>query len=195
MNFNERLAELRKNKGLSRKECATELEVDPSKYNKWENGKNCPDYETIKVLAKYFNTTTDYLLGASDTFVKPEQVSAAPEAGKLIGAITGEVVPFFSSLDESGQAFSEMFSEYILDGVKDAVERCRQCYQVRDSFKANELDEHGNVVAADAVDLRLVELFLWPRQRKKLTQEELSQLYPRDKRILTKDPNGKSEWV
>ncbi|MDP4119587.1 MAG: helix-turn-helix transcriptional regulator [Bacillota bacterium] len=67
MIFDERLTELRKAKGLSQKECALDLGMpDASKYNKWENGANRPDYETVCQLAKYFDVTTDYLLGASD---------------------------------------------------------------------------------------------------------------------------------
>lgn len=68
MIFDERLTELRKAKGINQKECATELGMtDASKYNKWENGKNCPDFTTVCQLAKYFDVTTDYLLGASDS--------------------------------------------------------------------------------------------------------------------------------
>ena len=67
MIFDKRLTELRKAKGLNQKECALELGMpDASKYNKWENGANRPDYETVCRLAKYFGVTTDYLLGASD---------------------------------------------------------------------------------------------------------------------------------
>lgn len=63
MIFDERLTELRKAKGLNQKECAISLGIDSSKYNKWENGKNNPDFETVCKLADYFCTTTDYLLG------------------------------------------------------------------------------------------------------------------------------------
>lgn len=67
MKFDERLTELRKAKGLSQKDCAFELGMaDASKYNKWENGKNCPDFETVCQLAKYFKVTADYLFGATD---------------------------------------------------------------------------------------------------------------------------------
>lgn len=68
MIFDERLTELRKAKGINQKECAAELGMtDASKYNKWENGKNCPDFTTVCQLARYFDVTTDYLLGASDS--------------------------------------------------------------------------------------------------------------------------------
>ena len=73
--FGERLMELRKEKGLSQKECAAAFGVDASKYNKWENEKNSPDYETVCRLAQFFSTTTDYLLGNSNVRHLPDQVS------------------------------------------------------------------------------------------------------------------------
>ena len=73
--FGERLIELRKEKGLSQKECAAAFGVDASKYNKWENEKNCPDYETVCRLAQFFSATTDYLLGNSNMRHLTDQVS------------------------------------------------------------------------------------------------------------------------
>ena len=73
--FGERLIEMRKEKGLSQKECAAAFGVDASKYNKWENEKNSPDYETVCRLAQFFSTTTDYLLGNSNVRHLPDQVA------------------------------------------------------------------------------------------------------------------------
>ena len=72
--FGERLIELRKEKGLSQKECAAAFGVDASKYNKWENEKNSPDYETVCRFAQFFSTTTDYLLGNTNVRHLPDQV-------------------------------------------------------------------------------------------------------------------------
>jgi len=72
--FGERLIGLRKEKELSQKECAAAFGVDASKYNKWENEKNFPDYETVCRLAQFFSTTTDYLLGSSNVRHLPDQV-------------------------------------------------------------------------------------------------------------------------
>ncbi len=73
--FGERLIGLRKEKELSQKECAAAFGVDASKYNKWENEKNSPDYETVCRLAQFFCTTTDYLLGNSNVRHLPDQVA------------------------------------------------------------------------------------------------------------------------
>ncbi len=63
MSFHERLKELRTESGMSQKEFAASLNVSPSKYNKWENGVNAPDFETISGLAAHFNVSVDYLFG------------------------------------------------------------------------------------------------------------------------------------
>lgn len=65
MVFNERLAELRSKTGLSQKDFANKHDIEPSKYNKWENGKAVPDLTTICNLADIFDVSVDYLVGNS----------------------------------------------------------------------------------------------------------------------------------
>ena len=61
--FSLRLKGLRCEKGLSQKACAAELNVGSAKYNRWENGTNSPDYETVVMLADYFDVSVDFLFG------------------------------------------------------------------------------------------------------------------------------------
>lgn len=63
MEFKDILLELREEKGLTQAELALQLHFSLSIVNKWENGKKNPSVEAIKILAKYFKVTTDYLLG------------------------------------------------------------------------------------------------------------------------------------
>lgn len=62
MEFKDILRELREEKGLTQAQLAEQLHFSLSIINKWENGKKNPSVEAIKILAKYFNVTTDYLL-------------------------------------------------------------------------------------------------------------------------------------
>lgn len=62
MEFKDILRELREEKGLTQAQLAEQLHFSLSIVNKWENGKKNPSVEAIKILAKYFNVTTDYLL-------------------------------------------------------------------------------------------------------------------------------------
>lgn len=64
--FNSRLKELRLERNLSQAQLANELQVSQRSVSSWETGFRRPDFETLIALAKYFDVTTDYLLGVSD---------------------------------------------------------------------------------------------------------------------------------
>lgn len=64
--FIERLKELRKEKNLSQAQLANDLQVSQRSISSWETGFRRPDFETLIAIAKYFNVTTDYLLGVGD---------------------------------------------------------------------------------------------------------------------------------
>lgn len=62
----ERLAELRKDRGLSQKGLAAILELSTSTISSYEREINEPD-DAIKIkIARYFNISLDYLLGVID---------------------------------------------------------------------------------------------------------------------------------
>ena len=66
MMFNERLKELRKEKMLSQKELAKAINVTQQAINYWERGINEPKATYIIQLAKFFDISTDELLGLSE---------------------------------------------------------------------------------------------------------------------------------
>lgn len=64
--FFERLKELRIEKKISQAQLAADTGLTISAISKWEQGQRIPSALAIITLAKYFNVTTDYLLGVSD---------------------------------------------------------------------------------------------------------------------------------
>ena len=62
-----RLKQLRTESGLSQKQLAAELDTTNSSVCDWECGRSEPDIATLNKIAKYFNVSTDYLLGLTDT--------------------------------------------------------------------------------------------------------------------------------
>lgn len=93
MDFKDRLLSLRTESGLDQKSCASALGLkDNSKYNKWENGKNRPDYETVCMIADHYGVSTDYLLGRTDA-KHPENALLVSELGLSDKAI--EVIKDF----------------------------------------------------------------------------------------------------
>ena len=61
--LSERIAELRKNKGISQEELGDILSTSRQAISKWERGEADPDISRLKDLAVYFNVSIDYLLG------------------------------------------------------------------------------------------------------------------------------------
>ena len=66
MNFKNILRELRSDSSKTTKEVANDLKMPRSTYSNYEQGVSQPDFETLVRIAKYFDTSTDYLLGLSD---------------------------------------------------------------------------------------------------------------------------------
>ena len=64
--FAERLKELLIENGLSQKNLAEKTELGYSTISQWINGKRQPYADYILLIAKYFDVTTDYLLGKTD---------------------------------------------------------------------------------------------------------------------------------
>lgn len=66
MEFKNRLKELRIVNNLSQMQLSLKTGLSQSAIAKWELGKTEPTATAIITLAKFFNETTDYLLGLSD---------------------------------------------------------------------------------------------------------------------------------
>jgi len=64
--MNERLRILRIEKGLSQKEVAESIGVTTSAYSNYEQGIREPSIEIIISLCKFFDISSDYLIGLED---------------------------------------------------------------------------------------------------------------------------------
>lgn len=64
--FQNRLKELREEKGLSQSQLAKETNLTQAAISLWEDGLRVPTAPSIIVLAQYFKVSTDYLLGVED---------------------------------------------------------------------------------------------------------------------------------
>lgn len=64
--FSTRLKELRIARDLTQAELAEHLSVDQRTISNWECGMNEPNFEMLKQLAKFFEVSTDFLLGLVD---------------------------------------------------------------------------------------------------------------------------------
>ena len=61
--FQNILKSLRSSRGLTQDELAKQLKISRSTIGMYEKGARQPDFETLELIADYFNVDTDYLLG------------------------------------------------------------------------------------------------------------------------------------
>ena len=88
MEFNEKLQELRKRKGLTQEELAETLFVSRTAVSKWESGRGMPSIDSLKAIAGFFSVTIDELLSSGEVLTLAEK-EAAQKRGKLCGQILG----------------------------------------------------------------------------------------------------------
>ncbi|SFA72638.1 helix-turn-helix domain-containing protein [Selenomonas ruminantium] len=89
--FVRRLPEIRRSKGVTRKEIAKGVGITLGKYDKWEAGKVLPKSEDIARLASFYEMSVDEFLGLTEEeseAIKQKLIEDAemlsPEARKIV---------------------------------------------------------------------------------------------------------------
>ena len=72
MEFNQKLQELRKQKGITQFELAKSLYVSRTAISKWESGRGYPSIESLKDIAKFFGVSVDELLSSNQLLAVAE---------------------------------------------------------------------------------------------------------------------------
>ena len=73
MEFNEKLQELRRRRGLTQEELAGILFVSRAAVSKWESGRGYPNIDSLKAIAQYFSVSIDALLSGSELLTLAEE--------------------------------------------------------------------------------------------------------------------------
>lgn len=61
-----RIRDLREDRDLTQKEIAEYLHIKQNTYSQYENGQRQIPINFLILLAKYYDTSTDYILGLTD---------------------------------------------------------------------------------------------------------------------------------
>ena len=80
MTFGEKLQALRKARGWSQEELATQINVSRQALSKWESGASVPDTENVVALSRLFGVSTDYLLLENGETTAQAAPAVAPAA-------------------------------------------------------------------------------------------------------------------
>ena len=73
MEFNEKLQELRKSRGLTQEELAEALFVSRTAISKWESGRGYPSIDSLKEISRYFSVSIDVLLSGDQLIMIAEK--------------------------------------------------------------------------------------------------------------------------
>lgn len=112
MNFNEKLIELRKSKGLSQDELGSALGVSRQTISKWELAQSYPDFQRLVLLSDYFGLSLDALVkdidvqDIRDKNLNDKQLSAIYEDVNSAKSTINRVVNIFAIIGVVGITLS-----------------------------------------------------------------------------------------
>lgn len=98
---------LRQEKNLTQAELAKILNLDQTTVSKWELEKALPDTQMLIKLAKFFDVSTDYLLGVS-TLYYPDKIKSSAE----LSPDGQELLEIFNSLEREHRAQILEYARY-----------------------------------------------------------------------------------
>ena len=99
------LTALRKAKGLTQADVAKAIGVSVAAYGFYETDRRQANYETLNLLARYFNTSVDYLLDRTDLTTPPiqwtdeEKAAGVGAHGTVLSDEEWEIIELFSELE------------------------------------------------------------------------------------------------
>jgi len=132
MEFNEKLQELRKQKGLTQEELAEALFVSRSAISKWESGRGYPNIDSLKAIAKFFGITIDELLSGDELLTIAEEDTKQKEHHfrDLVFGLLDCSIAIFLFLPFFGQRTNETIQEVSLLSLTGIAPYLRTAYFV-----------------------------------------------------------------
>lgn len=79
------LAELREDHHLSQRQLAEIMNVTPGTVSNYETGRYSPSLQTLSWFADYYEVTTDYLLGRSESSLPLSIINQELSNGETVG--------------------------------------------------------------------------------------------------------------
>lgn len=115
INFQERLKNLRKEKGVTQRDLAMYLKVGRPTVAGYETKGIRPNMETLVLIAEYFDVSTDYLLEITE--VKKNEEIGERKLDKRINDLRGidlEINELINTLTNKDKEEVKLFIEFII---------------------------------------------------------------------------------
>ena len=112
--FKKRLRELRLSRNLTQDKLAQELGIAKSTISMYENGNREPDFETLELIADYFNVTLGSLMSRPDNNSKKSNGIIVPVLGYVRAGIPIEAVEDILDYEEISQDMASKGEHFAL---------------------------------------------------------------------------------
>ena len=136
--FGQRLARLRKKKGLTQEDVANRITISPQAVSKWENDLSSPDILVLSSLEDILGVSVDELLGRQTSSNAEEKESEQEETKEKDDDVAAEVA------DEPNASEGIHLTDDGIHIVDDEGERNQTPKKIRDNVKINPVKLLGN---------------------------------------------------
>ena len=118
--FAEMLSSLRRERGISQKKAAKDLQISQALLSHYENGVREPKFEFVHKACLYYGVSADYILGR----LKEDTVTVSCKNPYTMDVVNdmAELVDVIEKLDEETVFAASAYLKSILGGVNRAVE-------------------------------------------------------------------------
>ncbi len=168
------IRELRTKNRMSQSQLAKVVNVHQTAVSQWENGLTNPDISSAKLLAEYFNVTTDYILGLTEV-AAPPGTSRKTLSERLLLLRNKKGVSTFTVSETLRIKHSEYtdFEKGVKEPTIDIVNRLANYYNVTPDYISGDEETNGaytreNVTDEEAARIGSIYKCLSKTGRKKL---------------------------
>ena len=147
----ERIANLRKSKGISQDELGEILSTSRQAISKWERGESDPDIGRLKDLAVYFNVSIDYLLGydvestSANKFIERSKACcengvydiSLDEIKMIVSRNSNNLNLILATIYYLSEYYYLDHDEAVLDLLTDYIKRAILLFQPNNAFNTN----------------------------------------------------------
>ncbi len=132
MEFNEKLQNLRKQKGLTQEELAEAIYVSRTAISKWESGRGYPNIDSLRRIAKFFSVTVDELLSGDEILDIAQENSERKESSfcTLVFGMLDISVLLYLFLPLFGQKSGEVVQNVSLLSLSDISSYLKTAYYI-----------------------------------------------------------------